>query len=424
MYISRSSRFICLLCGLAVDGSKVYQHKLSTHPKFAHYGFMWPTEKESAAGADWLAKIPTYESESIAQILGVRHVYIRDEGQNRSGSMKDYSVTQALRLGMVRNDEFFFIVSSGNHACALATYTKFIGKKALAFTPASSSKIPYLSTFSNVLTIGIEGAIFEDVYNFVACLGLSEISGFYDANVRNESLLPGFMTVSSDILNLSPKPTHVLAGVGNGSYLAGIALGFEQQLVTTPPKIVAVGMSGAFPSEIAFQNNESIYEYKFFLTSEEKIDAAEGSIATESYSMPQLMHSLKITNGFTLGDLQNKDLAIAYQLLAQDKSLLAKGIVPEPTGIMALAAAYKWRERFSSTDILHLSFTGHGAKDLKGIERLVPNQPKLVATAKASRPDLVVKDTNSMFSERVLVVKKDINTQELLALVQDKLRGG
>ncbi len=403
----------CLFCGEDVCSLGISAHK-KNHAGVAVYGCMWPYNTNEDLNRN-LSKVPMYESAFLAHALNVRKVYIRDEGQNFSGSMKDYSTERAVRLGTETGVEIFTVVSSGNQAVSLAKYTALAGKKAIMFTPASSSKINMLSTFSNVLVIAVADAIFEDVYRLAANL---ELDGVYNANVSNELLLPGFMTVSKEIFDFAPDVDCIFSGVGNGSYLAGIILGYQNYRLPLP-KIIPVGMDGAFPTKIALENGFHIYEYNDFLTEESLINAAEGSIAIASYSMPQLVYAVSVSHGFGLGDLLNTDLAAAYNLLYEDDMLLACGVIPEPTGIMGLAAALKHKDNFGPESCLLISFTGHGVKDLDGIKRLVPNiSNDLCRIALTNRPDLA-SPTTLADQSRIRLVDQSISQAQLQSMIED-----
>ena len=405
--------FQCLLCGQRVAPDHIAEHK-RVHVDAVGYGILWPPRTEVRQRS---FRVPTYEVPKIARAIGVRRVFIRDEGANPSGSMKDYSVERAIRLGVSAGKRTFTVVSSGNHAYSLCLGVQKVKGRAIVFTPATSSKIDLLASFPNVLVVGMRDVIFEDVYNLVTIAGLCDSNGIYNANVDNEDFLPGFSVIADDILSLPVVPTHILAGVGNGSYLAGIALGLSWRTTTIQTKLIPVGMKGAFPTEDAFYQVTPLCKYREFRIPESEIDAAEGSIAIESYSMPQLMHGLKLTGGFPLGGLTNDDLRQAYLVLGCEKNLMDNGVIPEPTGIMSLAAALKWRQQFKPDDVLLLSFTGHGAKDQQGIVRLVPEVAEiLVNSARRSRPDLIEKNGTPR-RENVLYIEKSITPEELCSCV-------
>ena len=406
-------RFRCLLCGEVFKEQDVGMHKMTFHHSQKHYGIMWPLFV-APARQRLLKMVPTYTSEVIAERLGVRKVYIRDEGQNHSGSMKDYMTEMILASGVKQSYDFFSVVSSGNHASSLAWHTARNKKKAVLFVPASSSKIPFLLSLPGVFVVGIKNAIFEEVYQLASELQLNDV---YNANVSNEWCLTGFMPIAQGIAALDPAPSHVLAGAGNGSYTAGVIWGCER-LGIDIPKIIPVGMKGAFPIEQAFQDNESIVEYVDFKCDEKEIDIAEGSIAIASYAMPQLMHALNVSNGFPLGSLVNDDLTIAYNTLLEDTSLITQGVIPEPTGIMGLAAAIKHQDMFGKEDVLLIPFTGHGVKDTKGMESLSASFSQLSDVAEKSRPDLLVIQDN-ICSKSLLLVDKTISPEELTVLCKE-----
>lgn len=407
----------CLVCGMVISKENLVKHKQS-HPDLRGYGIMWPLLDRHSVDEKGTS-IPIYESSLIARALGVRKVYVRDEGLNLSGSMKDYLVAQAVTLGLQEGFQCFTVTSSGNHAVSLAMATGKHGARAVVFTPASSNKLSLLASFSNVLTIGVRGAIFEDVYNLVSLL---DFKGVYNANVSNEYLLPALVPVSKDIISLDPLPTHVLAGVGNGTYLAGIAFGFEQIGISPMPKVMPVGMKGAFPTEEAFRRHKSFWKYHEFLFGEDEICVAEGSIATESYSMPQLLHAVRLSGGLPLGGLINQDLRNAYLMLAEDRGLVEKGAIPEATGIMSLAAAIKWKNAFSPEDVLLLCFTGHGAKDTESILELLPGVEGeiLAKAARRARPDLAKQEPNSIHRNPVLI-DRNVSVETISAIIA---RGG
>lgn len=401
--------FRCLLCGAIINGDEAISHKEYIHPSQQHYGMLWPFPAMDVEER-YLRRVPVYESDVFADALGVKKVYIIDEGQNLSGSMKDYSVSRAVQIGLKWGFKRFTIVSSGNHAVSLARYTERYNCQAIVFVPASTSKLSLLASLPGVYVVGVKNAIFEDVYELAANI---QIEGVYNVNVSNEFLLPGFLPVSQQLNALNPIPDFVISGVGNGTYLAGIAWGFESIGRNKMPKIIPVGMRGAFPTEAAFADSVMIQEYDDFLAEEDYIDAAEGSIAIASYSMPQLMNAVRMSHGFPLGDLTNEDIKKAYFLLLEDKALLSNGAVPEPTGIMGLAAAMKHRNVFQSSDVLLISFTGHGVKDREGIKRIVPSIDRpLLEAAEKSRPDLLIKESDST-NDSVLLVEKSISHEEL-----------
>lgn len=100
-------RYFCLMCSKVVDRERVLEHKATKHKDVTHYGIMWPLEREETLGFDEPSSqnIPVYDSEFLVGELNVAHVYIRDEGRNFSGSMKDFIVERAIKIGIEQGAE-------------------------------------------------------------------------------------------------------------------------------------------------------------------------------------------------------------------------------------------------------------------------------------------------------------------------------
>lgn len=106
--------------------------------------------------------------------------------------------------------------------------------------------------------------------------------------------------------------------------------------------------------------------------------------------------------------------------MSEDEELVEKGVVPEPTGIMGLAAAIKHKDRFLSSDVLLVCFTGHAIKDIDGVSRLIPEvADQLISKATESRPDLVVREQDSQ--GKVVLVEKDILSDDLECLIREEI---
>jgi threonine synthase len=404
--------FKCLMCNHTIKSDQIRRHKQKA-PNGLKYAILWPNYNPFIDYC-YDIDIPIYHSTVLSKALGVRKVYILDEGCNISGSMKDYLVKKTIQLAEKKNISIFNIASSGNHALSLANQTQMHGYSSLIFVPASSFKIKHLSTFDNTLVIALKDATYEDVYRLSNQINVSEI---FNANVSNELLITGFQPVARQICALSPLPSHILAGVGNGTYLSGLAWSFQHTLAKLP-KIVPVGMKGAFPFENAVNENINIYKYRMLGENKKQIDEAPGSIALESYNMPQLFHALKLSDGFPLGGLKNSDLRNAYSLLMNDETLMRNCVIPEPTGIMGLAAAIKHKQKFSGDDILLISFTGHAFTSIDSVKRLVPEMKQYLNLKLPYKKNKLFK-MDSKICQNIIYMHKNIRHEDLNRIIQN-----
>ncbi|MFH1439797.1 MAG: pyridoxal-phosphate dependent enzyme [Candidatus Woesearchaeota archaeon] len=431
----------CCIDNEIVRESDIYKHKQKFHPDRQNYGVMWylpdigrirksidipeqfkkeseeykngkynmwnsllmqkllPVKAENVVSLGE-SGVQIAESDFLARELGVRKVYIRDEGRNPSGSMKDYIVSCGVTKARQEGYKHFTAVSCGNHALSAARYVQKIDGQIIVFITSGSTKTESLRRIPNTYVCRVKtngrDSLYEEVYERF----YNPNNGLYNLNVSNEFLLDGAKTVALEMaLSGKDMPTHFISCAGNGTYLAGVSKGFlelkELGIIEEAPKCVAVGMEGGFPIETALQRNLPILEYKDFLAEESKINFAEGTMAIGSYSMPLAISAIKASEGFTIGGMENDTLREAYILLSRDEILMKKGCIPEPTGIQSLAAVMKHKKKFSGDDMLLLSFTGHGAKNLKEIHEILGKEHTaeyeiLSASAISSqgRPDL------------------------------------
>lgn len=405
-------RALCTLSGESVHHKNFGRHK--TDLEMNHYGILWPTKSSGKFLDDW-RDIPMISCPRLAAHLGVRAVTIRYEGANESGSMKDYITEAVMRDKKVLDSKIFSVVSSGNHAVSLAEATRKRGFKAVVFTPSSSHKFEYLGRFPHILAVGIENTVFEDVYRIATQIDFGNT--ITNANVSNDFLFTAYSIASDQIQDACNAPTHILSGVGNGTHLAGFGYGMQES-GNTDVKIMPVGMDGAFPTQLAHDSDMNFHEYDDFLLPEEEICAAEGSIALASYSMPQLLHSVRSSKGSPLGGLRNSDLTRAYGALVDLTDLLELGFVPEPTGIMSLAAALKHESQFSHDDHLVLILSGAGYKDAEGVLKYGGRYAN-----KLTR-NLEIPDTGSIqdsAQSNTLVVPNSIDPIELRDRILDRV---
>lgn len=403
----------CTITLKSLESGEFKKHKESADVH-RNYGILWP-EKVLEIDTSWDVDIPIVEEIELARFLNVSKVWIRYEGANKTGSMKDYPVKAAVLDGEKNNALNYSVVSSGNHAASLAYFTQKVNKKCVVFVPASTSKLPILSSFENVQVVAVRDAIFEDVYRLAQKVQLPDT---YNANVSNDFLMTQFSSASKQILDTlaSDLPTHIIAGVGNGTYIAGLIFGFDY-LNQQGIKAVPVGMKGAFPAEEAFLKGVSLWEYEDFLYGEDDISSAEGSIACASYSMPQLIHAVRKSKGFPLGGIVNNDISNAYDFLYEKTRSFRLGYIPEPTGIMSLAAVLKHRQVFKREDKLLLSFTGAGYKDLDGIKKFGGRYKTDILEKIDQKPSSSILYGTSD-PQRVLFVEKNIKPELISELLR------
>ncbi|MHA1735399.1 MAG: pyridoxal-phosphate dependent enzyme, partial [Candidatus Thorarchaeota archaeon] len=80
---------------------------------------------------------PFLRAERIGELMGLRHLYLKNETVNPTGSFKD----RPICVGVIRamQDKFHTVVaaSSGNAAASMAAYAARTGLRAVVFVPST-----------------------------------------------------------------------------------------------------------------------------------------------------------------------------------------------------------------------------------------------------------------------------------------------
>ena len=195
---------------------------------------------------------PLYASRALGPALGLKRLYIKDDGINPTASLKDrasgVAVAKAIELGY----DTIACSSTGNAASSCAGNAARMGLKTVIFVPerAPKGKVAQLLTFgANV--ISVQGDYRE---TFELSRAAIEKWGFYNRNAGiNPILTEGKKTVALEIAEqLNWEPTDwVAVSVGDGCTIGGVYNGFFDllQLGVTDriPKILGVQSAGCCP---------------------------------------------------------------------------------------------------------------------------------------------------------------------------------
>ncbi|MFP4177155.1 MAG: threonine synthase [Acholeplasmataceae bacterium] len=204
---------------------------------------------------------PLYRSLNLKKELGLEELYIKDEGINPSGSLKDRASAIAVLKAKEGKHEVISCSSTGNAASSLAAQAARAGLKTVIFVPkrAPVGKVNQLLVYG-ARVISVDG-------DYRAAFELSkraiETYGWYDRNAAiNPHLVEGKKTVAYEIgEQLAFQPTDwVAVSVGDGCTLAGIYKGFHDfaklGLIDRIPRLLAVQSEGCAPLYEAARNKK------------------------------------------------------------------------------------------------------------------------------------------------------------------------
>jgi threonine synthase len=332
-------------------------------PTMWRYRELLPIEEDSQLPPLRVGGSPLYRAERLGERLGIRNLYLKDEGLNPTASLKD----RASALAVVRAKKEGFSAaacsSTGNAASSLAGNAAAMGLRSFIFVPerAPVGKLTQLLIFGATV-ISVKGN-YEDTFRLSAAA--IEKYGWYNRNAAiNPYLSEGKKTVSLEIaeqLNFA-APDYVAVSVGDGCTIAGIWKGFKDLyaagLIDKLPKLISVQASGCCPVNRAFETNSPIARM------EENTIADSIAVGVPRNGDKALL-AIRESGGLAVNVTDDEILA-AMKLLGK-----TAGVFGEPAGVTGTAGLKKAAEqnRIPADAVVVSVVTGNGLKDTASAQK-------------------------------------------------------
>lgn len=318
---------------------------------------------------------PLYKSKTLKEELGLKELYIKDEGLNPTASLKDRASVVAVVKAMEENAQVISCSSTGNAASSLAGNAARMGLKTVIFVPKRTP----LGKLSQLLIYGAKVISVEGDYKDTFNLSKAAIDyfGWYNRNAAiNPHLVEGKKTVALEIAEqLDFKVTDwVSVSVGDGCTIGGVYKGFYDLfmvgLIDRIPKILGVQSDGCSPFYTAYKNNCEL------------VEADENTIADSiAVGIPRnpvkAQNAVKKSRG-TWITVSDKEILKAMKILGSKE-----GIFCEPAGVAGFAGVINAIQQgiIKHDDSVTVIATGNGLKDtvnaLNAIEKPLSMKPDL-----------------------------------------------
>lgn len=301
---------------------------------------------------------PLYEAHRLAKVLGIKKLWIKDDGQNPTASLKDRASAMAVAKAQEAGAKVIACSSTGNAASSLAGNAAAAGLKTYIFVPsrAPKGKVAQLMTFgANV--VSVQG-------NYEETFELSKAAidkwGWYNRNAAiNPYLSEGKKTVSLEIaeqLNWE-MPDYLAISVGDGCTIAGVwkglkdlyAIGFIDKL----PRLISAQAEGCHPINRAIANNEEWYPM-------EENTLADSIAVGVPRNADKALNAIRESNGIVV-NVTDEEIMAAQKLVG-----MTCGVFGEPAGVTGAAGLKKLCEQgvIGENDTVVSVITGNGLKDV------------------------------------------------------------
>jgi len=301
-----------------------------------------------------------HSCQRLGKLLGVGHLYAKNEGENPTGSFKDRGMTVGITKAVELNMKTVICASTGNTSASLAAYAAKAGLQCIVLIP--SGKIAY-GKLAQAMVYGakvvqIRGD-FDQALKMV--LELSEKHReVYLLNSVNPYRLEGQKSLAYEICDQLNReaPDRVVLPVGNAGNISALWKGFTEfhklGLIDKLPKMTGIQAEGAAPITKAIKNgsNEIVP-----ITKPETIATAIRIGAPVSWK--KALKAIRESKG-TAETVTDEEILEAQKMLAR-----SEGLFVEPASASSIAGLKKLFEsgKIDRDEVVVCVTTGHGLKD-------------------------------------------------------------
>lgn len=337
---------VCPHCGGILDIKYDYKYISSkvTAKKIIDSGdySMWryreylPVEEDTKNTPLRVGWSPFYEVPKLAEMIGVKKLWIKDDGINPTASLKDRASAMAVAKAAEAKADTIACSSTGNAASSLAGNAAAAGFKTYIFVPsrAPKGKVAQLMIFgANV--ISVQGT-YEETFRLSA--EAIDRWGWYNRNAAiNPYLVEGKKTVSLEIaeqMNFNVQD-YVAVSVGDGCTIAGVWKGFKDLyytgIIDRLPKLISVQAAGCCPLNTELQTGRPWQPM-------EENTIADSIAVGVPRNADKALNAVRESKGIAV-NVTDEEILGAMRLLGR-----TCGLFGEPAGVTGAAGIKKARQ--------------------------------------------------------------------------------
>ncbi len=335
------------------------------------YRELLPIEKEESIISLAEGGTGLHHCKRLGRKLGLKNLYIKNEGENPTGSFKDRGMTVAISKAIELGKKKVLCASTGNTAASLAAYSARAGMECIVLMPkgkvAGGKMLQVIMHGAKLIQIRGD---FDQALE-VAMELADKRREFYLMNSINPFRLEGQKTLAFEILDQlgNRVPEVVVLPVGNGGNISAAWKGFSEfqqlKIVKNRPRMIGIQAEKAAPIARAVKSRQS------------KIRPLHNpqTIATairigSPVNWPKVLLAIRESTG-TAETVTDRQILEAQRELAT-----LEGIFVEPASAASIAGLRKLSEEGSvdPSETIVCVTTGHGLKDPSVLERLPKSQ--------------------------------------------------
>ncbi|MBX5469335.1 MAG: threonine synthase [Thermoleophilaceae bacterium] len=306
---------------------------------------------------------PLVRADRLAERLGLREVWVKNDAANPTHSFKDRVVTVALAKALELGFDTVACASTGNLANAVAAHAAAAGVDSYVFIPADLEEQKVLATgVYGTRVVAVEGS-YDDVNRLCMELSAERDWAFVNVNVR-PYYSEGSKTLGYEIVEQLgfELPDRIVVPIASGSLFTKIARGIEEWIEVglvhgEVPVMNGAQAAGCAPVATAFAEGHEICRPVRPSTIAKSL--AIGNPADGPYAL-----ELARKSGGSIDAVTDDEIRAGIRLLAE-----TTGIFTETAGGVTTATLAKLAERgdIDPGERVVIVITGEGLKTLDAV---------------------------------------------------------
>jgi threonine synthase len=326
------------------------------------YADFLPFEGAPQAGLP-VGLTPLQTAPRLAERLGVREVWVKNDTANPTHSFKDRVVAVALAKARELGYEVVACASTGNLAGAVAAHAAAAGLESYVFIPADLEEQKVLATgVYGARVVAVRGT-YDDVNRLCTELSAERDWAFVNVNVR-PYYAEGSKTIAYEVAEQLgfELPDRVVAPIASGSLFTKIARGFEEWLevglIEGPlPVFNGAQAAGCSPVAQAFEAGRDVCRPV-------RPDTIAKSLAIGNPADGPYALDLARRSGGAIDSVTDDEIRAGIRLLAE-----TTGVFTETAGGVTAAVLAGLAERgdLDSDERVVIAITGDGLKTLDAV---------------------------------------------------------
>jgi threonine synthase len=329
------------------------------------YFDLLPIENRKNVPALPVGWTPMFKTERLEKQLGLKNLYLKDDGRNPTGSFKDRASAIAVAKALDFGQESITCSSTGNAASSLAGFAAYTGLTSYIFIPAGAPKAKIIQPLVYGANVILVEGTYDEAYHL--CNEAAKKWSWYNRNCAiNPYLIEGKKTAGFELIEQMnwEIPDWVVISVGDGCSIAGVYKGFFEfkklNLINKLPKMLGVQAEGCKPLYDAYKTDSQIKPVV-------PKTLADSIAVGEPRNWKKALNAVKDSKG-TMVYVNDDEILAAMKLMAR-----ITGVFSEPAGAAPLAGLIKAKNEsiIEEENTVVIICTGNGLKDIKSAQMAV-----------------------------------------------------